>query len=1162
MHTKTELSPDAYKIAYQLFKRLSEILPVILIAGNHDCIMTNLDRLDALTPIISSGIGLEKVHYLKKTGFYQYYNIIFGFTDMFIDEPLLSENITSLMLKNIKQKNKYKIALYHGPIRGSKTDLGYEVKSDRFRSKDFREYDYGFFGDIHKHQYMNDTKTIAYAGSLIQQSYGESLDNHGILKWDLLTGKSKLIEIPNDYGYCKINIVNGKIMDEIILKKPRIKFILDNTTQLQFQIIKDEIEQKYDVREIISENKLSLHALSVNNNNKNMSIIGTNHNKFIKSYLNKRILNEIIRDKIFRLHKKIYNKMISEKDLDTKVGGQHWKLIELNFSNMFSYGKNNVVNLAQYQKNHTIGIVGPNHYGKSAILDIILYCLFEKSSRGDARCIMNKNENTMHCSLLFSIGNNKYLIERTAKRGRTDARMDLPVNFIQIKNNGKQKILNGVNKTITNENIIELIGTYDDYLTSYICTQDQEKHGNFMNKTADKKKEYLYEILKLDIFDECYKYANDKLKKLKANYKSLQKEINCIPIKETREQIKKLNNDMLELKKEKHSKQELIKLIDLSLIKIKAPELVAYHELLDYNLNSESDITVTIDKLKTMINDTDITKINEDTLKYKKSIDFLKNENTYDETISKYNDDIQNLYNKIINVHIDEKDIDFNKLMTDKKNYTSKISKINDSLIELNKKLQSIDSTIDEKISQEERDRLTNQLSIKEEFARHINKTIEFINLCANSDDKYIIKLQKLQNDWLNTYNVWKLQSMALLKNETYNLSEIKNQIKLLTIKKEAFNEKLFIVCDKINKIELHKQYFNENENIKSEIQKNKSEIKKLETAKTENKIGIKNLKKLIEIRNDTLNNYQKYIGHIKLLNDYKLSFGEYCDKKQKYDKTIKIKNNLEINLNNIDHQIETNQIKKTHLIEIQNNYDRLNIEFENTRHDKELYESYCQIVNTNGVPYEILKSRLPQIETNVNQTLHNMVDFNVEFVYYDGSNKTKMKQTMKSINAIDIHIHYQNQKPYQVQLTSGFEKFIIGIAIRMVLCNISNSAKPNFFIIDEGWSCLDTENLSNIDNIMTYIKNQFEHVIIISHLKEIKEESDYIINIDRQIKGKKNEYSYVNNLNNANLTPPATVSKGGAAPSRYAGAKPGSGCPTSDASNTGKIKKSKIVEV
>ena len=40
-------------------------------------------------------------------------------------------------------------------------------------------------GDVHKHQYLNKAKTIAYAGSLIQQKRDEDLLEHGTIKWDI-----------------------------------------------------------------------------------------------------------------------------------------------------------------------------------------------------------------------------------------------------------------------------------------------------------------------------------------------------------------------------------------------------------------------------------------------------------------------------------------------------------------------------------------------------------------------------------------------------------------------------------------------------------------------------------------------------------------------------------------------------------------------------------------------------------------------------------------------------------------------------------------------------------------------------------------------------------------------------------------------------------------
>ena len=42
-------------------------------------------------------------------------------------------------------------------------------------------YDPVLLGDIHKRQFMNKAKTIAYCGSLVQQNHGEEL-GHGYLK--------------------------------------------------------------------------------------------------------------------------------------------------------------------------------------------------------------------------------------------------------------------------------------------------------------------------------------------------------------------------------------------------------------------------------------------------------------------------------------------------------------------------------------------------------------------------------------------------------------------------------------------------------------------------------------------------------------------------------------------------------------------------------------------------------------------------------------------------------------------------------------------------------------------------------------------------------------------------------------------------------------------
>ena len=48
-------------------------------------------------------------------------------------------------------------------------------------------------GDIHKYQYLNKEKTIAYSGSLVQQNFGESINLHGMFKATLLIIFCKLL---------------------------------------------------------------------------------------------------------------------------------------------------------------------------------------------------------------------------------------------------------------------------------------------------------------------------------------------------------------------------------------------------------------------------------------------------------------------------------------------------------------------------------------------------------------------------------------------------------------------------------------------------------------------------------------------------------------------------------------------------------------------------------------------------------------------------------------------------------------------------------------------------------------------------------------------------------------------------------------------------------
>ena len=87
-------------------------------------------------------------------------------------------------------------------------------------------------------------------------------------------------------------------------------------------------------------------------------------------------------------------------EIDKNANKGEWKLIELKFSNLFCYGQDNVIDFRKYKG--IVGIVAPNHMGKSAILDIILYCLYDKfPRRGSIKDIVNNRSSWFKIELKF-----------------------------------------------------------------------------------------------------------------------------------------------------------------------------------------------------------------------------------------------------------------------------------------------------------------------------------------------------------------------------------------------------------------------------------------------------------------------------------------------------------------------------------------------------------------------------------------------------------------------------------------------------------------------------------------------------------------------------------------------------------------------------------------
>ena len=149
-----------------------------------------------------------------------------------------------------------------------------------------------------------------------------------------------------------------------------------------------------------------------------------------------------------------------------------------------------------------------------------------------------------------------------------------------------------------------------------------------------------------------------------------------------------------------------------------------------------------------------------------------------------------------------------------------------------------------------------------------------------------------------------------------------------------------------------------------------------------------------------------------------------------------------------------------------------------------EAYGYYLQAVQRDGVPYELITKALPEIESEINNILTQIVDFTVA-LHTDGKN-------------INAYIVYDDENFWPLELTSGMEKFISSLAIRTSLINVSNLPRPNFLAIDEGFGVLDSEHLSSMYMLFDYLKSQFGFVWCISHIDTMRDIVDNIIDIER----------------------------------------------------------------
>ena len=964
----------------------------IFVSGN--CNLNNMSRLDALTPIVNLiDSDFNTLFYLKETGVYTLHNVDFVVNSVYEDP----ENF--ILAKDIVSDNK-KIVLFHGAVDMASTDTGMVMKNHSITVEKFNGFDYGMFGDIHKFQYLDPDCKFAYAGSLIQQTFGEGLI-HGIIEWDIKNNKSKFIRIKNDWSYHTIEINDG-IVDTYPTDFSKINCIRlksNNTSNADIFNIITELKSMANISDVRVQrvsNKLTSQIQS------NSSLIGDvrdveHQNKLITDFIKNRYsVSDDIINKIANINRNI-NTKLAESDI---VRNLIWQPVYFEFDNMFSYGDGNTIDFSEM--NGIYGLFAANASGKSSILDALMFCVFDKCSRTyKASQVMNNQKDTFRCKLEFRLAGKTYFIERNGVR---DKKGNVKVNVdFWSEEDDVRTVLNAQDRDSTNFVIRKYLGTYDDFIITAMSLQGN--NTNFVDKAQKDRKDLLAQFLDLYVFEELNAIASSDVKEVQTLIKEFSKKDYSSKIADSKVKLKEFTRLLDEAVDSKSTTNETIETINASLIELNkkiietdvdftSNSIEKLDRALEENKNKQYKIQKEIDSLNDQLKSS-----NESLLKYTKILEKFDKQALTEEG------------NKLdlLKIDIAKKESDFRNIKLEINHCQSKLDALSSHEYDPNCKFCTNNVFVIDAIQSETK----------------LNELLEPKNILE-------IELNKLQTEFSNKINVYaELDDLIKYENDTFLYQkDVYNIEKQIYGTKDLLND----VNDSIETIENKIIKFKENEKTIESNKKIKEDIE-----------AIKGVKLIL---NNSINGLEssiiEYSGELKIhqqiIND--------CS-----DSITKLK------------ELET--------------------EFH-------AYDYYLKAVNRNGVPYQLISEALPRIESETNNILANIVDFQVLFDT-DG----------KSINT---YIVYDDDHYWALELSSGMEKFVASLAIRTALIGVSSLPRPNFIVIDEGLGSLDSTILTNFSIFLDYLKTQFEFVIIISHIDVVRDIVDSQIDIRKE-----NGYSAIN---------------------------------------------------
>ena len=795
-HTKTQISPEYVEMTSDFLYNLAEIAPTYIILGNHDGNLRNVNRQDAISPIVKS-LNHANLHLLKKScevdmGHEFTLNVLSVFDEDNWSDPSNPDQIN--------------IALYHGSVSGCQTDMGWKMDIGEHDISIFDKFDYAMLGDIHlTNQIMDKAGRIRYAGSTIQQNHGEGTCK-GFLIWDIKSKDDfsvKPITLTNPKPFISIPLTkDGKVPDISLPPNARLRLVVENSISAVAMKKAVNVAKKIYCPESITvinkstfTNGVTIDDSFQKENLRDLAV----QEKLIGEYLEDYKIEGALEKKITDLNKK-YKQIVENNDETYR--NVDFEILELEWSNLFNYGEGNRIDFTNYSG--ITGIYGRNFSGKSSIVDSLLYTIYNSISKNSRKNlnIINNNKTAGHGKVKIRRGNKVYTIKReTSKylkrlKGSETVEAKTVVDFkCWDVITEKEESLNGLTRADTDKNIMKYFGSIEDFLITSMSSQLGAL--SFINEGSTRRKEILAKFLDLEIFDKKFKTAREDAAEIKAEIKVLDVVDYAERLKEARKEL--LNNEAQAMKRKNHctSLKKTIGVLQSDILELEDQIDSAPTEIIDI-VNIRRSISQKKQKL----------------LSYEKEI------------INKKEDNEKNK-SKIIKANEFITKFDENYLSTQKRKY-----------LELEQQLNIISSQIsdsDTKLSQSQKQvELLKEVPCGSEFSH-----CKFIRGAYEAKNKIsLIQIGKdanqsksgILNDEMTQLNIESVNRDLEKFEELVNLAKIlENQIPTDELLIENLSSKKLIEKHDLNELEDKERFYNDNREVIEDLEsiiKNKNQKK------------------------------------------------------------------------------------------------------------------------------------------------------------------------------------------------------------------------------------------------------------------------------------------------------------------------------------------------